>query len=227
MSRLSDYIRLVARWWWLALLPLLVMALATVLSYRPAPTAYQVTTRYAAGAMPENTPGQYNYDRYYTWVTSDFVARAFSSAVRTGAFASAIAARLSAAGANVQADQVLGSLAAEYKNSVLVVYVTWPDADLAKRIAEEATIELTQHADDYWLQTAGLRAPPFTPLDPPTPAAISVSLRDRFDLPARVLLAVAAGVLLAFVAHWIDPFVRERRDIENAGLTVIGEIPRE
>ena len=36
----------------------------------------------------------------------------------------------------------------------------------------------------------------------------------------------AAGLALALLAHYFDPFVRDRRDLEQLGLPVGGELPR-
>ena len=49
--------------------------------------------------------------------------------------------------------------------------------------------------------------------------------RDQLDLPLRVLLALAAGVGLAFLLDYLDRSVRERSDVEALGLPVLSEIP--
>ncbi len=50
--------------------------------------------------------------------------------------------------------------------------------------------------------------------------------REQLDLPLRLLLALAAGVALAFLLDYLDDAVRVRGDVERLGLEVIGEIPR-
>jgi capsular polysaccharide biosynthesis protein len=64
------------------------------------------------------------------------------------------------------------------------------------------------------------------PLDNGTPGALAPSLRARLDLPLKVALALAAGVGLALAAHYFDPFVRDRRDLEALDVPILGEIPR-
>jgi capsular polysaccharide biosynthesis protein len=225
MSRLIDYARVVGRWWWLAALPLAVVLALTALAFQPAGLSYQVVTRYAVGAAPEQAPGAYAYDRYYTWITSDYMARGLAGVVGTGAFADAVARRLNDQGVQMTAAQVQGGLAADYSNSLLVVYATRPDAAGAARLAEETSVELTQHPGAYWAQAEGLSGA-VRALDAANPVPVATSLRDRFDLPARVLAALAVGVALAFLAHAIDPRLRDRRDAERLGLAVIAEIPR-
>ncbi len=50
--------------------------------------------------------------------------------------------------------------------------------------------------------------------------------REQLDLPLRVLLALAAGIGLAFLLDYLDTSVRERRDLEELGLPVLGEVSR-
>ncbi|HUW08446.1 MAG TPA: hypothetical protein VM537_01895, partial [Anaerolineae bacterium] len=51
-------------------------------------------------------------------------------------------------------------------------------------------------------------------------------LRERLDLPLRLILALLAGLGLSFLWHYLDTRVRERTDLEEMGLSVLGEIPR-
>lgn len=222
MDVLTAYARILRRFWWLALLPVIGVAIATALTTREVGGAvtYQVVMRFAAGLPPETAPEAYKYDRYYAWLASEYVANGFGDVVRTGAFAEAVARRAGATAAQVQ-----GGISADHKQSITVVYLNWPDAEGARRVAEAITQELTQNAAAYFPQLAGANVPPMTRLDAPAPVAVAPPLRSRFDLPIRLLLALAAGLALAFLAHVSDPFVRERRQIESMGVRVIGAIP--
>lgn len=71
------------------------------------------------------------------------------------------------------------------------------------------------------------KTPAMRQLDSPVPAAVAPPLRSRFDLPVRLLLALAAGLALAFAAYALDPLIRERGQIEHMGLPVLGSIPKE
>ena len=53
-----------------------------------------------------------------------------------------------------------------------------------------------------------------------------MGLRERLDLPLRLLLALAAGVALAFLLDYLDDSVRSAAELEEMGLAVVGEIPR-
>jgi len=56
--------------------------------------------------------------------------------------------------------------------------------------------------------------------------ASAPGLRAMLDLPIRLGLGLAVGVALAFLAHYVDPFVRNKQDIEALGVKVLGEIPK-
>jgi hypothetical protein len=56
---------------------------------------------------------------------------------------------------------------------------------------------------------------------------IGPGLREQLELPLRLLLALAGGIALAFLADYLDDRVRSREDIERLGLPVMGEIPKQ
>ncbi len=222
----TDYVHVVARRWWLALLPLAVVLAWTAVTYRPAPVNYQVTLRFAAGLPPEQTPGVYNYDRQYAWLASEYLANGLSDVVHTSLFAQNVANRAGARGLAVPPDQVQAALSADQKQSIMEVYLTWHDAAQAAQIGQAINDELTQNGASYWPQLSAAKGAPVVALDKPTPAAVAVGLRDRFDVPVRIVVALVAGVALALLAHLLDPYLHDRRELERMGVRVIGRIPR-
>ena len=223
---LMDYLRIIARRWWLAVLPLVVVLAWTVASYRAPATSYQVTMRFAAGLAPEQTSGVYNYDRQYAWLASEYLANGLSDIVRTSLFAQNIAARVNTQGLTIQPGQLQAALASDQSQSIMVVYLTWPDAAQAVQIGDAISTELTQNGAGYWPQLSAAKGAPVVALDKPSPAPIAVPLRDRFDIPLRVIAAVVAGLVLVLIANSIDPFLHDRRELERMGVQVIGQIPR-
>jgi hypothetical protein len=71
----------------------------------------------------------------------------------------------------------------------------------------------------------GGQAAQVVPLDAVGIGPVPPSLRSRFDLPLKVGLGFMVGAALALAAHYLDPRVREKEDLEQIGLRVIGEIP--
>jgi capsular polysaccharide biosynthesis protein len=57
-------------------------------------------------------------------------------------------------------------------------------------------------------------------------APTAPSLRARLDIPIRLALGLVFGVVLAFIAYYLDPRVRDRADVEAIGLNIIAEIPK-
>ena len=66
-----------------------------------------------------------------------------------------------------------------------------------------------------------------TILGEPVVVSAPPPLTDRFGPVIRVGLGLLAGIGLAFLAHYLDPAVRRREDVEALGVPVIGTLPRE
>lgn len=221
---LRQIVKLLLRRWWLAALPVLVVAAYVGLTFRPAAPQYQVTMRFAAGTEPAGLST--DYDRYYPWLTSEYIANALADVAVTQAFAQAVAARLATQGLDVAPGTLQASLTSDNVQSVFVIYLFWPDAAQSISIAEAVTAELTENAPAYFPQLEGVGLPARR-LDAPHPALMAPSLRARLLGPGlKLLLAVAAGLGLALLSHYLDPSVYERSDVEILGVAVVGAIPR-
>ncbi|MGC9399374.1 MAG: hypothetical protein ACP5HM_09585 [Anaerolineae bacterium] len=217
-------IKILLRRWWLALAPVVVVAAYVGLTYRPPAPTYQVVMRYATGTEPAGLSE--DYDRYYPWLASEYIANGLADVAETRAFADAVAARLAEAGAEVAGAALQGAIVTDNSQSILVLYLTWPDATQIVALAEAITVELTTNGAQYFPQLEGVGAP-VRLLDPPTPVLQAPSLRAQMLGPGlRLLLALAVGVGLAFLAHYLDPTLHERSEVEALGVPVRGVIPR-
>jgi capsular polysaccharide biosynthesis protein len=65
-----------------------------------------------------------------------------------------------------------------------------------------------------------------TALDGVVAAPAPPSLRSRLDVPIRIGLGLVLGVVLAFLAWYFDPRIRDRADADAIGLDIIAEIPK-
>jgi len=221
---LRDYFRIARRWWYLLLLPALVVGAYGLATYRAPAGAFAAGVRYTAG-QPASLAATAGYDpNYYRWLTSEYITNALKDWVRTQRFSEAVSARLAAGGVEIPAAALHASLASDHARSVLTVYLTWPNAEQIPLIFDAVTAALGQNAEVF-PQLGGLAAQ-VTQLDSASPGAIAPSLRARLDLPLKVLVALALGAALALAAHYLDPFVRDRRDLDALGLPTLGEIPR-
>jgi capsular polysaccharide biosynthesis protein len=121
---------------------------------------------------------------------------------------------------------IQGAIVTDNAQSILVVYLTWPDAEQIVALADAVIQELTENSGAYYPQLSNLQ-PVVRLLDEPTPAPLPPSLRAQLMGPAiRVALALFVGVGLAFLWHYLDPTVHEAEALEELGLEVLARIPR-
>ncbi len=222
---LRDYFVIVRRWWWLILLPAVVAGIYGAATYHRAAPTYSAALRYTASqpAGLADTPG---YDpNYYRWLTSEYIVTGLKSWVQTGSFAQAVSAELAARGQNVSVDALRGGLGADNARSILVVSFSSGDASQVPIIFDAITTVLQHDNAAVFPQLGGLAAV-VQPLDPPGVAAVAPSLRARLDFPLKLAVGLVVGIGLALLAHYFDPFVHDRRDLDRLGLPVTGEIPR-
>jgi len=222
---LRQYWKIALRWWWLILLLPLVAATYGLATYQPPPISYAASLRFTAG-QPETLAASPNYDpNYYRWLTSEYIVSGLKDWARTGAFAEAVRAELAQQGLAIPAGAINGAIATDNARSLLIVYLSWGDAEQLPRLAEAVSKVLQEQNAAAFPQLGG-QAAVVVPLDKPRIAPVPPSLRARFDLPLKVGLGLAVGIALALAAHYLDPFVREKDELERIGLKVIAEIPR-
>jgi capsular polysaccharide biosynthesis protein len=222
---LRDLLLIVRRWWWLILLPAVAAGAYGAVTYPPPATLYSASVRYTAG-QPAGLAATAGYDpNYYRWLTSEYIVTGLKDWVRTGSFAESVAAEMVHQGTPLAPGALAGVLGADNSRSILVVFVTWPDAGQAAAILNAATTVLQRDNALVFPQLGGLAAT-VQPLDSPSAGPIGASLRSRLDLPLKAALGLALGAALALAAHYLDPFIRSRRELEQLGLPVLGEIPR-
>jgi capsular polysaccharide biosynthesis protein len=222
---LRDLLLILRRWWWLILLPAVAAAAYGVATYHSPATLYSASVRYTAG-QPAGLADTVGYDpNYYRWLTSEYIVTGLKDWVRTGSFADRVGAEMASQGTPLAPGALGGALGADNSRSILVVFVTWPDPGQATAILNAASTVLQRDNALVFPQLGGLAAV-VQPLDAPSAGPIGTSLRSRLDIPLKTALGLALGLALALAAHYLDPFLRSRRDLEQLGLPVLGEIPR-
>jgi hypothetical protein len=222
---LRTYWKILIRRWWLVAAPALVVVLYVAITYSPPEPVYQVVMRYAAGTNPAGLSE--DYDRYYPWLTSEYVANGLADVAVTGTFARAISSRLAETGHEISAGAIQPAIVTDNAQSILVVYLTWPDAEQIVVVADAITAELTGNGAAYFPQLEGIE-PGVRLLDPPAPVSLPPGLRTQLMGPAiKIGLALVVGVALALLWHYLDPTVREAAELEELGLSVLVKIPRQ
>ncbi|MBM3129554.1 MAG: hypothetical protein FJ009_13125 [Chloroflexi bacterium] len=224
---LKDYFRVVWRYWWLiAALVVVVGAGSWILRAQPAPQ-YQASVRFTIGVNAPAATQVSGYDPILTsYQASEYIRDDFVEIIKSDAFADDVNAVLAKTGAN---DLKVGkgniSATIEKQRRLMSLTITWSDAAQAQKIADAAVRNLSENNAKYFAQL-GATGASVAVIDRPVVARVGASLREQLDIPIRVLLALLAGIALAFILDYLDTSVRDARDAERLGLRVLGEIPK-
>jgi hypothetical protein len=224
---LREIARILLRRWWLVLIPPLIVAALAARNWRSLvspPVSYGTAVRFTVG-QPPIQPAQGFDPRYYGWLTSEYVANGLEEWVRGRRYAELVSADLAARGQEVPPERIQGAVVSDSSRSVLVLYLTWPDAAELAEVARSAVRILSDFNAEAFPQL-GPGGAVVTPLDAIAIGANVPGLREQLDLPLRLGLAVLAGLGLAFAVDYLDPALRRRRELEQLGLSVLAEIPR-
>ncbi len=222
---LRQYWQIVRRRLWIVIALFSVVLILSLL-VRPAPSvAYQATMRFVMGLEPEPSTGDYyTYDKYYTWLTAEYLIDDAAALVRSRAFAEAVSTHLDGAGISIPAGAISGSTQTGQLHRILTVSIIWGDAGQLEDIANSVAVVLPSEVAKHFAQV-GTSAVQASLIDPPAIGAIGASLTQKLDLPIRLLLAAFAGVALTFLVDYLDDTVHSRQELEQVGLDVLVEIP--
>lgn len=212
---------------WIPALLLVVVGLVSWLTRQTPPTTYSTTMRFTVGVKPQEIANQYNYDSYYAWLSSEYLADDMTAIVSSQAFAEDVNRRLEEMGSltRIPAGSIGGVTMAEKQHRILRLNMSWGNAAELNDIGRAVVTVMEQDSPKYLTQL-GTPGALIQVIDPPAPpAANSPSLTQRLDLPVRLLLALVAGVALVFLLDYLDDSVRGRADLESLGLAVLAEVP--
>ncbi|MFQ5577461.1 MAG: hypothetical protein ACE5G8_10800 [Anaerolineae bacterium] len=225
---LRQYGRIIWRRAWIPVLLVAVVAGVSLLTTRTPPPVYTAWLRFVVGVQPERVPGQFNYDGYYAGISSEFVADDLSVIVGSRAFAEDVNRHLAQMGSAVQISPgvISGLTFAEKQHRILKVTLTWNDPAQLQEIGRAVALTVQEDAPKYLgqLGSFGSLITVVDPLSPPAP--VPPSLTRRLDLPVRLLLALVAGIGLAFLLHYLDTSIGDAAELEALGVTVLAKIPR-
>lgn len=226
---LKNLFAVLIRRWWLIALPSLI-ALALSLPSLPQvirPRAlYRVTIRFTAAQPPQPNSGETFEERsYIAWLGSEYAVINLAAWLRTESFAREVAGFLGAEGREISVESVRAAIASDSVRSILTLYLTDSDAERLRAIAHAAVRTLTERSNAYFPQLSGQPAQ-VVPLDSVEVVPLPLPFTERLAPLLRVLIGVLGGVGLAFLADYLDPTVRTRRELETLGLPILAEIPR-
>jgi capsular polysaccharide biosynthesis protein len=223
---LRDYVRVVWRYLWLiAALAVIVGVGSFIFRTQPAPQ-YTASVRFTIGVSAPPPSQVQGYDPILTsYQASEYIRDDFVEIIQSDVFADDVNAQLKKAGVTgVTITKGSLSAAIEKQRRLMSMTVTWNNPEQAQKIADAAVTNLTENNGKYFAQL-GATGAMVAVIDKPSVARVGASLREQVDIPIRVLIALLAGITLAFILDYLDSSVRDAREAEALGLHVIGEIP--
>lgn len=216
--------RVLRRWWWLILIPTAiagVFAGRELLSGPGASGGFTSTVRYSAAQVLQAIPGR-DGDFQDVWLASELTVNALTDWVRSSSF-------------RVEVQQMLDDtpgidlsglgVAADNKRSVGLITLSYGDAVVLEDIVSAAIDVLKTRAQAYFPQLGGEPAQ-VTILDTPVVTPAPPPITNRLGPLIRVALALLGGVVLAFLAEYLDPTIRRRDQVEALGVQVLGSLPK-
>ena len=224
---LKDYARVIWRYLWLIIaLPIVVGVGSFIFRAQPAPQ-YQATVRFTIGVNAPPATQVQGYDPILTaYQASEYIRDDFVEIVQSDVFADDVNAQLAKMGVTgIKISKGNLSAAVEKQRRLMSMTITWGNAEQAQQIADAAVRNLSDNNAKYFAQLGSTGAQ-VAVIDMPVVSRVGASLREQLDIPIRVLIALLAGIALAFILDYLDTSVRDARDAESLGLRVVGEIPR-
>ena len=226
---LREYWQIIRRRWWLPLVLTLLVGLLSALQLKPwlpQAVSYNATMRMLIGVMPASNNPATAYDpRYYAWLTSEYLVDDFTEVVHSELFAKNVSARLAQQAITWPPGMIQGSAATGKQHRIITLSFNWGDRTQLSAIAKATATELTENSATYFHQL-GTDGAGVTLIDGPNIDVVGPGIRQRLDLPLRMLLALLVGLGLIFLLDYLDTSVRNRRELEEMGFAVIGEISK-
>jgi capsular polysaccharide biosynthesis protein len=218
-------IRVLLRRWLLVLIPVMIVAAVAVPALlAPASAAgggYSTVIRYTAAQAIEAIPGR-DGDFQDVWLASELAVNAFTEWIRSGSFRDEVRALLPAeSAARVNA----GTFGADNERSIGQLFIGATDAAALEQFAAAAQRVLTTQTGTYFPQLGGQPAQ-VTILDRPEISASPPPITSRLGPLIQLALALLAGIGLAFVIEYLDPFLYRRDQLDALNLRVVAVIPK-
>jgi capsular polysaccharide biosynthesis protein len=222
---LRQYWRILRRRWWIiAGLTSVALVGSIVLRSQPTPM-YQATMRFTIGVTPESDSERVTMDPLYSaYLASEYIADDFAEILKSESFAGDVSERLQGQGIVVSPGAIQGFTVAEKQHRIITMQIIWPKEDELRAIAQAAVNALEEENAKYFAQLGSEGAQVFV-IDSPKVMSLGIGLRDRLEIPIRVLLGLVAGLGLAFLVDYLDDTIYEPEEVEALGMNVLGHIP--
>ena len=212
------------RWIWI-IIPAAVALVLALLTYSPAGPVYNAGVRFIVGQEPTDAADLSDEERLANWKASEYVVNTLADWVRGGQFAEMVSEELAAQGLTVAPQSIVGGTVSDSTRSMMVLSMTYHDPAILEQMLNGAGVVLKEQNDKGLPQLGGIPAE-LVQLDQPIVNKVPAGITKQLELPLRIALAIGAGIGLAFLVDYLDPTVRERKELESMGIPVIVEIPK-
>lgn len=199
------------------------LTLATQRPWQARPAAYTTSLSFSVGVQPQDPAS--GEEAYYTALASEYLIDDLAEVVRGSEFAAAVSQRLQAQGIAVPPGALQGATQPGKLHRILTVGITWGNPDELAAIGEAVAATIEQEAATFMPRLFAQNGAAYL-VNQGGVGEVGPSLRQRLEFPLRLLLALAAGIVLAFLADYLDDRIRSREDVEQMGLKVVGELPK-
>ncbi|MEZ4590346.1 MAG: hypothetical protein R3D55_04290 [Chloroflexota bacterium] len=221
---LRAFLAIFRRRWLLVLIPPLVVALFSAVTYTPPPApGFNVGVNFLVAQSPSPGADLADQERYYNWLSSEYIVNGLTDWAVSNSFKTAVSTQLAAEGLDVPPGSF--SVSADNVRSKLQLFVQHGDAETLAQIMNAAITVLREQNATALPQLGGETAV-LTLLDEPIVTPLPRSLGSLLDIPLRLAIGLAAGLGLALLVEYVDPTIRSREEAETIGFVILGEIPK-
>jgi capsular polysaccharide biosynthesis protein len=221
---LRAYLEVLRRRWLLILLPALVVLIGGAVTFRPPESSWRVGMRYIVGQPPTISADVSERERSFVWITSQYVVNSITDWANGTDFAHRVAEEARLMGVEVDQNSFYQNSEALTIRSRLTLLIDHDDEAELLILADAATRVLLRD-NNVAIPQVGDVAAEIRPIDIPNAIELKPGLSAWLTLPLRVIVALGAGIALAFLIEYLDPKVRTRRHVQALHLPVLGQIP--
>jgi len=199
-----------------------MVASALMLAFGP--KSYKSEVRLTVSVRPEPKQGDYyTYDRYYTWLSSEYLVDDLGEVIKSDAFTKDLSERLG--GMYISKESLRRNLSTKKTHRILTVTVTTDNPHYSYLIAKALSETIEAKAPEYFAQL-GTQDAMIRILDDPAAEAEMGRFRMALEVILRSSVGFLAAVALAFLLNYLDQSVRSTKEAEQLlGLPVLAEIP--
>ena len=221
---LRAYWQIFWRRWWIAAALTLAVAAISLAASPLTQGGYTATMRLLVGVPSPKPSGDYfTYDKYYSFLSTEYVTDDFIEVVRSKAFLQDVQKEMGVAPATPLS--VVSLPRTERAPRIITVVITSGNAAETQRAAEATVAILTTRAGQYFPQL-GPSELSLKVIDPPVVTSPAAGGRNYLNVGLRTLLGLLAGVGLVFLFHYLDTAIYEPEEVDRyLQLPVLAQVP--